>query len=150
MEFLIEFESLVWIKMHVWMHKILFFILFEERIYECMKLCEFFEWKCMFECMKFHFLFFLKSAFMNAWNFMNFLNENACLNALLLFVFLILFFFLRMHLWMREILWIFWMLECMSSFCLFDIVLFFLFLRMHLWMREILWIFWMKMHAWIH
>jgi len=137
MNFFIKSEFWIWMKMHVWIRKIWFFILFEEFIYECMKVWLnmnfWFEWKCMFECMKFDFLFFLKNAFMNvwnfcefyerkcivlyffknafmnAWNFVNSLNENACLNAWVLFVFLILFFFLRMYLWMHETLWIFWM-----------------------------------------
>jgi len=95
-------------------NKIWFFVLFEECIYECMKLWLnmnfWFEWKCMFECMKFDFLFFLKSALMNAWNFVNFLNENACMNAWILFVILILFcFFSRMYSWMHKT-WFFFVL----------------------------------------
>jgi len=109
------------------------FVLLEECIYECMKVWLnmnfWFEWKCMFECMKFNFLFFLKSTFMNAWNFVNFLNENACLNAWVLFVFLILFFFF-FEKYIYECVKFYefsewkYMLECMSYFCLFDIVLF--------------------------
>ena len=99
---LIEYEFLIWIKMHVWIHKIWFFVLFEKNkkcIYVCMKtwlnMSFWFEWKCVFECMKLDFLFFLKSAFMNEWNFVDFLNENACLNAWILFVFLIFFIFFK-------------------------------------------------------
>jgi len=74
-----------------------FFVLLEECIYECMKVwlnMNFrFQWKCMFECMKFDYLFFLKNAYINSWNFVNFLNENACLNAwIFFFVFFICFF----------------------------------------------------------
>ena len=86
---------ILWMKMHAWMHE--FFLSF---------------W-----------YFFFKNAFMNAWNFVNFLNKSACLNTLILFVFLILFFFKkkRMHLWMHKT-WFF---------------LFYYFWRMHIWMHEI-------------
>ena len=90
-EILIEYEFLIWMKMHVWMHEIWFFVLFEECIYECMKLCEFSELKCMLECINsfclfdfvpffwrmhlwmhktwfFFVLLFLKNVYMNAWN----------------------------------------------------------------------------------
>jgi len=194
MKFLIKSEFWIWMKMHVWIHKIWFFLYclknafmnawkfdwiwisglnenaclsawnliffcFEECIYECLKLCEFFEWKCMLECINSFclfdlvLLFFLKKRmhlwmrdilwiswikmhawihefflsfwycsffFKNAWNFVNFLNESACLNTLILFVFLI-FFQKRMHLWMRKT-WFF---------------LFYYFWRMHIWMHEI-------------
>ena len=98
--FFIKSEFWIWMKMHVWIHKIWFFILFEEFIYECMKVWLnmnfWFEWKWMFEYMKFDF-------FYSSWRmhlrmceiFVNFMNENACLNAWVLFTFLILFFFFK-------------------------------------------------------
>ena len=79
------------------------FVLYGECVYECMKFD--FSKECMLKCMKFvwiwililfffenmhiwmHeiwliFFLFLKNTYMNAWNFVNFLKENACLNAL--------------------------------------------------------------------
>jgi len=110
-------------KMHTWMHEL--FLPFwycsffkRECIYECIKLAFFcfiiFE-ECIYECMwifwiKIHawmhefflfliLLFFLKNAFMNAWNFINFLNENVCLNA-----WIFSFSWMIMHILKHEIL----------------------------------------------
>jgi len=162
---------LFWIKMHVRVHEIWFFILFEECIYECLKPCKFSEWKCMLEWINSFYLFdfvlffswrmhlwirkilwifrmkmhawmhefflsfwycsFFKNAFMSAWNFMNFLNESACLNTLIIFVFFDFVLFLkkkRMHLWMHKT-WFF---------------LFYYFWRMQIWMHEILFFFYFE------
>jgi len=94
----------------------------------------FFEWKCMLECMNsfrlFDFvLFFLKNTFMNAWNFMNFLNENAWV----IFAFLILFFFFKK--------------ECIYECIKLD---FFCFIIFEECIYECMWIIWMKIHAWMH
>jgi len=129
---------------------ILFFFSFEERIYECIKFCEFSEWKWMLECMSsFVFLilfFFLKNnAFTNAWNFVNFLNENACLNTLILFVFLILFY---MNAWNLIFFYFFIFEECIYECMKFDFILFCYFWRMHIRMHEIL--FYYIFEEWIY
>jgi len=82
-------------RMHLWMHEIwFFFVLIWILILFSLK-------KCIYECMKFDifsfnmnfdFVLFEKTAYMNVWNLVNFLNESACLNALVLFAFSILFF----------------------------------------------------------
>jgi len=115
-----EILWIFWMKMHAWMHELflpfwycsLFLI---ECIYECIKLdffCFIIFEECIYECMwifwmKIHawmheffllfdfVLFFLKNAFMNARNFVNFLNENTCLNAWILFTFWFCSFFLK-------------------------------------------------------
>ena len=97
------------------MHQNFFcFVLYWACIYECMKfdffvliwilILFFLKKKCIYECMKLWFFFcfnmnfdFWTNAYMNARNFVNFLNESACLNALILFVFFHII-FLRMHL----------------------------------------------------
>jgi len=114
---LIEYEFLIWIKMHIWIHKIWFFVLFEKnnKMHLCMH-------ENLIECEFFY------------------LNENACLNAWNW----IFCFFWRVRLWMNGTLWIFWMKmhawmhEFFLSFWFFLFFLFFyFFLRMHLWMHEI-------------
>ena len=134
------------LKMHAWMHEIWFFCyvlndVFVNALNFWLNLNFWFEWKCMFEYIKFNFLFLLKSAFMNAWkwNFVNFFEWKClfeCMKFFLSFWFCSFFyffnlFFLRMYLWIHGTLWILWM-------------------KMHLWMYETLWIFWMKICAWMH
>jgi len=54
----------------------------------------FFDWKCMFECMKFDFLLILNDAFMNAWDFwlnLNFWFEWKCMFECIKFKFLFFF-----------------------------------------------------------
>ena len=120
--------------------------------------CFYFEWKCMFECINFDFLFFLKSAFMNAWNFLNF--------------------WMKMHAWMHELFLSFWFLfflknPFINAWNLFYFTVFLFWMKMHVWMHEILprceffwfcsflknayvcmkffyWIFWMIMQVWMH
>ena len=85
-ESLIEYGFLIWMKMNVWVHEIWFFLFFLKNAFmNVWNFCEFYERKCMLECMSSFclfdiILFFFKNAFMNAWNFVNSLNENACLN----------------------------------------------------------------------
>ena len=102
----------IWIlKIHVWMHEIWFFVLcsfffngaFMKEWNFLLNLNFEFEWKCMFEYIKFDFLYCLKNSFMNVWKFdwiwISDLSENACLSAWNL----IFYSFWRMHLWMCEI-----------------------------------------------
>jgi len=109
---LFKYEFLISMKMHVWMYEIWFF------------------------------LFFLKNGYINAWNFVNFLNESACLNTLILFVFLILFFFFKKKECIYEcikldffcfIIFEEYIYECMK----FDFLLFCYLWIMRIWMHEI-------------
>ena len=85
MEFFIKSEFWIWMKMHVWIHKIWFFCTAWRMHMNAWKfdwiwISDFNENACL-SVWNLIFLFFLKNAYMNASNFVNFLNENACLNA---------------------------------------------------------------------
>ena len=126
MKFFIKFGFWIWMKMHVSIHKIWFFLY-------CLKNAWKFDWIWISD--------FNENACLSAWNLIfysfwrmdilmletlwNFfwMKMHALINWFL-FVFLILFFFFwKMHLWMREVLWIFWM-------------------KMHAWMHELFLPFW--------
>jgi len=79
-------------------YNLIFSVLLEECIYEYMKVwlnMNFrFQWKCMFECMKFDFLFFLKNAYINSWN-CEFFEWKCMLECMNFFCLFDLFFFLE-------------------------------------------------------
>ena len=82
-ESLIEYEFLISMKMHVWVYEIWFFYSFW-RMHIWMLQTLWIFWMKMHAWMHKFFLsfwfFFLKNAYMNAWNFVNFQNEIACFN----------------------------------------------------------------------
>ena len=122
----------IWIlKIHVWKYEIwfLFFVLFFNG--EFMKEWNFllnlnfeFEWKSMFQYIKFDFFFVLLEECMKVWLNMNFRFQWKCMFECMKFDFL---FFLKnayINSWNCEFFEWKCMLECMNFFCLFDLFFF--------------------------